>query len=291
MAGILSRCTRFAVVLPRVFGASARSATSYVNTEQKGKVLVVSIARPEKRNAINSETADQLSETFRHFEIDDSVNVAVLTGKGGNFCAGSDLQELAQKDAETYMKSFYPPGEGDGPMGPTRLKLTKPVIGAIQGYAVGGGLELALLCDLRVCEEDSVFGFFNRRFGVPLVDGGAVRLPYLIGLSRALDLIMTGRAVKAQEAIEIGLVNRVVPKGKAIEEAIKIAEKISRFPQESLKADRKTAFYSTFNADSFYDALTYEYRKGVKIPIVRDAIAGAQQFQQGMGKKGSFDEW
>ncbi|KAK3708841.1 hypothetical protein QZH41_005114 [Actinostola sp. cb2023] len=239
------------------------ATSSFVETEQKGKVLVISINRPEKRNAINSETATKLAECFRIFEIDDSYAVAVLCGKGGHFCSGYDLAELSEKKPEDFLSSIAPPGEGDGPLGPTRLKLTKPVVGAIQGHAVGGGLELALMCDLRIAEESTVFGFFNRRFGVPLLDGGAVRLPYLIGLSRALDLIITGRAVHSDEALHIGLANRVVPNGSAVEAAIKLATQIAKFPQDALKADRKSAFYSAFNADSFYDALTYEYRKAL----------------------------
>ncbi|XP_031558737.1 uncharacterized protein LOC116295133 [Actinia tenebrosa] len=291
MAGVLSMSRRFAFRIPRLAAAGTRLKSYLVEKERIGKVLMVSICRPEKRNAINVDTAKELSEIFQHFEIDDSVSVAVLCGKGGHFCAGYDLEELSDKEAEEYLKQIAPPGEGDGPMGCTRLKLTKPVVGAIQGHAVGGGLELALMCDLRVAEENTVFGFFNRRFGVPLLDGGAVRLPYLIGLSHALDLIITGRPVKADEALHIGLANRVVPKGKAIEECVKLAEQIAKYPQESLKADRKSAFYSAYNADSFYDALTYEYRKGVKLQTIKDSIEGARKFQKGFGKKGSFDDW
>ncbi|KAK3708847.1 hypothetical protein QZH41_016276 [Actinostola sp. cb2023] len=291
MASTLLKSARLTSRIPRFLASSRRLASSFVETEQKGKVLVVSINRPEKRNAINTETATELVECFHSFEIDDSSAVAVLCGKGGYFCSGYDLEELSQRDAEDFLSKLKPPGDGNGPLGPTRLKLTKPVVGAIQGHAVGGGLELALMCDLRIAEESTVFGFFNRRFGVPLLDGGAVRLPYIIGLSRALDLIMTGRAVHSDEALHIGLANRVVPNGSAVEEAIKLATQISKFPQDALKADRKTAFYSAYNADSFYDALTYEYRKGVKLPTIKDSIAGAQKFQSGIGKKGSFEEW
>ncbi|KAJ7321474.1 hypothetical protein OS493_034827 [Desmophyllum pertusum] len=201
---------------------------------------------------------------------------------GDSFCAGYDLEEISTSGPEEFLRSLAPPGEGDGPMGPTRLKLTKPVIGAIEGLAVAGGMELALMCDLRVVAEDMKMGIFNRRFGVPMLDGGSARLPAIIGLSRALDLIMTGRPVDAKEALSIGLANRVVPKGKVVEEAIKLAKMIAGFPREALIADRQSAFYSTFNADSFYDALTYEYRKGVKLTTIKEAFEGA---------KGSFKDY
>ncbi|XP_029195776.1 enoyl-CoA hydratase EchA19-like [Acropora muricata] len=287
---VLPRRARFAKISSLV-ALAKRFNSDLVETEQDGKIFHVVITRPEKRNAVNSETAKQLADAFRSFEVDEECNVAVFYGKGSNFCAGYDLEELSKRDPGTFLKSVPPVGEGDAPMGPSRLKLSKPVIGAIEGHAVAGGMELALMCDLRVAAEDSVMGIFNRRFGVPLLDGGTARLPYIVGLSRALDLIMTGRPVSATEAHSMGLVNRVVPKGKAVEEAIKLAQLISRFPSDSLIAERKAVFYAMFNAESFNDALTYEHTKGVKLGAIQDSIKGAREFLQGKGRKGSFDDY
>ncbi|CAH3029558.1 unnamed protein product [Porites evermanni] len=289
---LLSRQARLqALKIPLALSSARRFESTLVETEEDGKIFFVSIARPEKRNAVNAETAKQLSEAFRAFENHDECSVAVFFGKGGSFCAGYDLQELSERDPEKFLKSVPPVGEGDAPMGPSRLKLSKPVIGAIEGHAVAGGMELALICDLRVAAENTVMGIFNRRFGVPLLDGGTARLPYIVGLSRALDLIMTGRPVSAQEAYSMGLVNRVVPNGKALDEAIKLAKLIARFPQESLITERKSVYYSVFNAESFYDALSYEHSKGVKVQTIKDSIKGAKEFLEGKGRKGSFDDY
>src|SRR5262245_53196587 len=207
-----------------------------VRAERSGPVTTVILDRPEARNAVDGPTAAALAGAFRDFDADESAHVAVLWGAGGTFCAGADLKAVGGPDGNRTSP------DGDGPMGPTRLGLGKPVIAAISGYAVAGGLELAAWCDLRVAEEDAVLGVFCRRFGVPLIDGGTVRLPRLIGLSRALDLILTGRAVKADEALSMGLVNRVVPHGAARTAAEALAQELAAFPQECMRADRRSAY-------------------------------------------------
>src|SRR6204780_1282483 len=203
-----------------------------VRVELHGPVTTVILNRPEARNAVNGPTATGLFEAFEEFDRDDPASVAVLWGDGGTFCAGADLKAFGTPEANAVHRT------GPGPMGPTRLALSKPVIAAVSGYAVAGGLELALWCDLRVAEEVSVFGVFCRRWGVPLIDGGTVRLPRLIGMSRAMDLVLTGRGVGAAEAFEIGLVNRVVPVGVSRVEAERLALELSRFPQACMREDR-----------------------------------------------------
>lgn len=202
-----------------------------VEIQKRGAITIVTLDRPEARNAVDRETAQQLADAFRAFEQDDEAHVGVLYGAHGTFCAGADLKAFAAGNPNRLEP------EGDGPMGPSRMLLGKPVIAAISGHAVAGGLELALWCDLRVAEEDAILGVFCRRFGVPLIDGGTIRLPRLIGLSHALDLILTGRPVEADEALRMGLVNRVVAPGEALEQAIVLAEQIAKFPQVCMRQD------------------------------------------------------
>jgi len=207
-----------------------------VITEKNGGVTTVIINRPGVRNAVDRPTAEELAEAFRAFEADDEAHAAVLTGTGGFFCAGADLKGFTEGRANRMAE------DGDGPMGPSRMRMKKPVIAAVEGYAVAGGLELALWCDMRVVARDSVFGVFCRRWGVPLIDGGTVRLPRLIGLSHALDMILTGRPVEADEALGMGLANRVVEPGTARVEAEALAQQIIQFPQQCLLSDRQSAY-------------------------------------------------
>uniref|UniRef100_A0A8C9ZTK6 Zgc:101569 n=1 Tax=Sander lucioperca TaxID=283035 RepID=A0A8C9ZTK6_SANLU len=256
-----------------------------VVTERRGSVVTVAINRLEVRNAVNQETARRLLEELEAFDSDPDLNVAVLHGKGGNFCAGYDLKELANHTASLKLEQDVT--KGPGPMGPSRLELSKPLIAAVSGFAVAGGLELALLADLRVVEESAVMGVFCRRFGVPLIDGGTVRLPRLIGLSRALDLILTGRPIGALEALAYGLANRVVPDGQALQAALQLAEQISSFPQQCLRADRFSAMYSCYDAPSFTQAMQYEINHGIPV-IQSEAVTGATSFTTGAGKGGKF---
>lgn len=225
--------------------------------ERRGPVTTVVLARPEVRNAVDGPTAAALAGAFRAFDADPEARVAVLWGEGGHFCAGADLKAIGTARANRVA------ADGDGPMGPTRLRLGKPVIAAVAGYAVAGGLELALWCDLRVADEDATFGVFNRRWGVPLIDGGTVRLPRLIGTSRAMDLILTGRPVPAREAYEIGLVNRLVPAGRARAEAEALAAQLAQFPPTGLSQDRR----SVLEQDGLDEpaALANEFRLGQQI--------------------------
>jgi len=226
-----------------------------ITVEKNKPVTTVILSRPEVRNAVDRGAAQALADTFREFEADDSALVGVLYGDNATFCAGADLKAIAEGRGNRVEL------EGDGPMGPTRMLLSKPVIAAISGYAVAGGLELALWCDLRVAEDDAVMGVFCRRWGVPLIDGGTVRLPRLIGLGRALDLILTGRPVEAREALQMGLVNRVAAKGAAREEAEKLAREIAAFPQVCMREDRMSA-YEQFDL-SLTDALRNEFNHGL----------------------------
>ena len=247
--------------------------------DKDGPVTIISISRPETRNAIDRETAQELADGFREFDADENANVAVLAGEKGHFCAGADLKKIAAGRPNRLNP------DGDGPMGPTRMILSKPVIAAIAGYAVAGGLELALWCDLRVMEEDGVLGVFCRRWGVPLIDGGTVRLPRLIGLSRALDMILTGRPVEAQEALQMGLVNRVVPHGKARNTAIELAHQLAAFPQTCLRGDRQSAI-EQFDL-SFKQAMANEFKKGLP-SLKKEAELGAARFANGAGRHGEF---
>lgn len=252
-----------------------------VRSETAGWVTSIFLSRPDVRNAIDRSTAEALASAFRTFESDSNARVAVLHGEGGTFCAGADLGALSRGEGNRIDP------EGDGPLGPTRMLVSKPVIAAVAGHAVAGGLELALLCDLRVVEEDAVFGVFCRRFGVPLVDGGTVRLPRLIGLSRALDLILTGRAVGAAEALAMGLANRVVPRGQSLAAAQALAAEIAKFPQATMRGDRASA-YEQF-ALSLDDALKNEFRHGLASLASGEAIEGATQFRAGKGRHGAFE--
>jgi enoyl-CoA hydratase len=243
----------------------------------------VILSRPEVRNAVDHATAGVLADAFQTFEADKEAKVAVFFGEQGTFCAGADLKAIASGDLQGHTKNVF---EGDGPMGPTRMVLCKPVIAAVAGHAVAGGLELALWCDLRVMEEDAILGVFSRRWGVPLIDGGTVRLPRLIGLGHALDLIITGRPVTAQEALSMGLVNRVVPKGKAREAAEKLALEISSFPQACLNTDRMSA-YTQWDLP-LKEALRNEFKKG--FPMVEaEGRSGAARFVGGAGRRGKFE--
>ena len=252
-----------------------------VIVEKNGPVTTVILSRPEVRNAVDRETAEALVAAFLAFDKDDDARAAVFYGEGGTFCAGADLKAIASgRHNRTEVT-------GDGPMGPSRLLLEKPVIAAVSGYAVAGGLELALWCDLRVMEEDATVGVFCRRWGIPLIDGGTIRLPRLIGLSRALDLILTGRAVSAAEALSIGLANRVVPKGTARQAAESLAREIAAFPQVCLRGDRLSA-YEQFDL-SFEEALANEFNHGLNA-LREETSAGAERFSSGAGRHGSFND-
>jgi enoyl-CoA hydratase len=248
-----------------------------VRVEDDGAVRTVIIDRPHCRNAVDPDTADALRQAFVDFESDDSAAVAILTGAGDHFCAGFDLKAVEPGNAR------YEP-EGDGPMGPSRMLLSKPVIAAIEGYAVAGGLELALWCDMRVASESAVFGVFCRRWGVPLIDGGTVRLPRIVGQGRALDMILTGRPVEAAEALAIGLANRVVAKGGALAAAQALAAGITRFPALCMRTDRMSA-YRQWDFD-LAEALRFEGREGVR-PLRAEAAAGADLFAKGAGRGGA----
>ncbi|XP_041361244.1 probable enoyl-CoA hydratase isoform X3 [Gigantopelta aegis] len=236
-----------------------------VETEKHGQVFLIGINRPEVRNCVDPETSRQLIAAFRQFDREEDLLVAVLHGHGGVFCAGYDLKFLSEVDASVG-PTFKEPVESDeAPMGPSRMLCTKPVIAAVAGYAVAGGLELACMCDLRVVEESAVMGVFCRRFGVPLLDGGTVRLPRLIGLSRALDLILTGRQVSAKEAFQFGLANRLVATGTALGQSVQLAKEIAKHPQMCMKADRRSAYYSAYDAKSTVDAFQFEFENGIKV--------------------------
>jgi enoyl-CoA hydratase len=250
-----------------------------VHVEKDGAITIVTIDRPEVRNAVDPATAEALRAAFKAFELDEGASVAVLTGAGGHFCAGYDLKALATRGTE------YDP-EGEGPMGPTRRLLSKPVIAAVDGYAVAGGLELALWCDMRIAAEGATFGVFCRRWGVPLIDGGTVRLPRIVGQGRALDLILTGRPIDAAEALAIGLANKVVPEGQARTAAANIAQQIAAFPQLCLRTDRASA-YAAFDTD-LPSALRAEAEAG-EAPVLEGAREGAARFASGVGRRGTFD--
>lgn len=251
-----------------------------IDVTREGPLTVVRLNRPERRNAVNRPTAEALAEAFRAFDADPEAKVAILTGEGGTFCAGADLKAVADGEEANRVEP-----EGDGPMGPSRMLLGKPVIAAIEGHAVAGGLELALWCDMRVVAEDAVLGVFCRRWGVPLIDGGTVRLPRLIGLSRALDLILTGRPVGAEEALAMGLANRVTKPGEALAEAKALATRIAAFPQACMRADRMSAYEQ--HAMDLPDAIANELRHGAT--VMDEAVTGAARFRDGAGRHGSFD--
>ncbi|MCL7430022.1 crotonase/enoyl-CoA hydratase family protein [Streptomyces sp. YS415] len=251
-----------------------------VRVERQGPVTTVVLSRPEARNAVDGPTAAELAAAFREFEADEQARVAVLWGEGGTFCAGADLKALGTERSNQVTE------DGDGPMGPTRMRLSKPVIAAVAGHAVAGGLELALWCDLRVAEEDAVLGVFCRRWGVPLIDGGTVRLPRLIGTSRALDMILTGRPVAAPEAYGMGLVNRVVPPGTARARAEALAAAIAAFPQPCLRADRASVLDQEGLTEQA--ALRSEQRHGAG--VLEQSLEGAARFASGAGRHGAFGD-
>jgi enoyl-CoA hydratase len=252
----------------------------HVVVERAGPITTVVIARPDVRNAVDRKTAELLADAFREFDADPSASVAILTGAEGTFCAGADLKAVARGEPNRVEET------GDGPMGPSRMVLSKPVIAAIAGHAVAGGLELALWCDLRVVEEGAELGVLCRRWGVPLIDGGTIRLPRIIGLGRALDLILTGRLVGAEEALAMGLANRVVPKGRALAEATAIAEQLAKFPQLCMRGDRLSAYEQ--HDLSLEAALRNELGHGMKA-LTQEAVTGALKFAGGKGRGGSFE--
>jgi enoyl-CoA hydratase len=263
---------------------AARSAEAGVRVEIDGPVTTIIMSRPERRNAVDGPMAEALRDAFLAFEADDSQSVAVLWGDHGVFCAGADLAALEDPERAHELDLD---GGGGGPMGPSRLSFSKPVIAAVSGYAVAGGLELALMADLRVADETAVFGVFCRRWGVPLIDGGTVRLPRAIGMSRALDMILTGRPVDAREALSFGLANRVAPAGQARAAAEALAREIAAFPQACLRADRRSAFTQW---DLPLDAaLREEGRRGAPI-VAAEGRSGARRFVDGAGRHGRFED-
>ncbi|MER7283567.1 crotonase/enoyl-CoA hydratase family protein [Dactylosporangium sp. NPDC000244] len=249
-----------------------------VRVERRDRVCTVILDRPQARNAVDRATAEALAAAFRDFDADPGADVAVLWGAGGTFCSGADLKAVAAGEGNRVEP------DGDGPLGPTRMRLSKPVIAAVSGHAVAGGLELAVWCDLRVVEEDAIFGVYCRRFGVPLIDGGTVRLPRLIGTGRALDLILTGRPVDAAEALRIGLADRVVPPGTAREAAETLAAGLAALPQECLRNDRRSLYDSI--GRSVEDGLAIEHRLGVA-SLGSGALHGAARFVAGEGRGGT----
>ena len=255
-----------------------------VLVERDGPVTIISINRPERRNAVNGATAKLLFDAFLAFDADESASVAVFTGTGGYFCAGADLKMVATGDPEK--KRELGGFQTIAPMGPSRLRLSKPVIAAVEGHAVAGGMELALWADMRVVGEGAVFGIFCRRFGVPLIDLGTIRLPRLIGHSRAMDLILTGRPVEAKEALDLGIANRLVPKGEARAHAIAIAKDIAAFPQACLRNDKRSAL-AQWDLDE-EAAIKDELTGGLQVIASGETVAGAQRFASGVGRHGSF---
>ena len=252
-----------------------------IRVETADRVTTVTMARAERRNAVDGVMAAELAAAFRAFDADDAADVAVFYGEGGNFCAGADLKAVGTDRQNSVTV------EGDGPMGPTRLRLSKPVIAAIEGHAVAGGLELAMWCDLRVAASDATFGVFCRRWGVPLIDGGTVRLPRLIGMSRAMDMILTGRAVSADEALAMGLANRVVEPGTVLAAAQQLAREISAFPQTCMRNDRASAYAQSTLPET--KALECETRIGMD-SLMADGVAGAGRFAGGAGRHGTFGD-
>lgn len=250
-----------------------------VDVRRDGRVSIVTLNRPTRRNAVDGPTAEALTAAFVAFAADDTLDVAVLTGAGGQFCAGADLQAFASGQATNRVEA-----DGDGPMGPTRMVLGKPVIAAIEGHAVAGGLELALWADLRIVARSATLGVFCRRWGVPLIDGGTARLPALIGLSRALDLILTGRAVAADEALQIGLANRVVEDGAALETAVALAHELCALPQAALRGDRLAAIEGVGLPTA--QAMSNEFRHGLA-SLAGEAQDGARRFAGGAGRHGA----
>ena len=253
-----------------------------VLVEEQDSTTIITINRPHARNAVDGPTAALLADAFRAFDANDSQKVAILTGAEGTFCAGADLKAVSEGRGNRVGS------DGDGPMGPTRMLLTKPVIAAVEGFAVAGGLELAVWCDLRVAAEDAVFGVYCRRWGVPLVDGGTIRLTRMLGHSHALDMILTGRGVSGAEASHMGLANRLAPKGEALRAAIELATSIGKFPQGCMRNDRRSS-YDQWNL-SLADALLRETQLGLEVIRSGETREGASRFAAGRGRHGNFDE-
>jgi enoyl-CoA hydratase len=247
-----------------------------IHIETDGPIMTITIDRPEVANAIDRPTATELADAFRTFDGDEALSIAVLTGANGKFCAGADLK--AMRDPEGGRVTRLEP-DGDGPVGPTRMMLSKPVIAAVEGHAVAGGLELAAWCDLRVAAEDAVFGVYCRRWGIPLMDGGTIRLARLIGHSHALDLILTGRGVSGEEALRMGLANRLVPKGKALEHAVELAREIASRPQAALRSDRLSSYEQWSLA--LADALAGEYHHGMTTLSTGEMLGGLDDYATG----------
>lgn len=263
--------------------SSTHAEQSAIQIERRGTTCLITINRPEVRNAIDGPTAAALAEALRAFDRNENLAVAVLTGSGGTFCAGFDLKAVAEGT-----RSLRVSEGGDGPLGVTRMLLSKPVIAAVEGYAVAGGLEVALWCDLRVAADNAIFGVLNRRWGVPLVDGGTIRLPRLIGQSHALDLILTGRSVSGQEALTMGLANRLTRPGEAIFAALALAEALARFPQHGLRSDRLSMYEQW--ALSWEEALGNETRHGLEVLRSGESVEGARRFAAGHGRHGSTSD-
>jgi len=253
-----------------------------VDVSTRGRTRLITINRPACKNAVDGPTAAELADAFRRFDADSTHDVAVLTGAEGTFCAGADLKALPTPQANRVAL------DGDGPMGPTRMLVRKPVIAAVEGYAVAGGLELAAWCDLRVAASDAVFGVFCRRWGVPLIDGGTVRLTRLLGQSHAMDLILTGREVRADEAQRMGLVNRLCEPGQALDKALDLAEQLSRFPQACLRSDRLSA-YEQWSLP-MPEALRQETEAGLRVLASGETAKGAARFSAGRGRHGDFED-
>lgn len=260
----------------------ATEGEGLVVTERHDDLLLVRINRPQARNAVDGPTAELLATAFREFEADDGLRVAILTGNGAHFCAGADLKAVSEGSRGNRLSP-----EGDGPMGPSRMRLSKPVIAAVSGYCVAGGLELAAWCDLRVADATAIFGVFCRRFGVPLIDGGTVRLPRLVGQSHAMDMILTGRPVEADEALRMGLANRVVAEGQAVDHAMVLARQLAEFPQTCLRGDRMSALEQWALPES--EALANEFRHGQSTLASGETASGAGRFHSGQGRHGAFE--
>lgn len=281
--------------------------TNTILTTTQDGITTITINRPHRRNAVDPPTAKALYNAILAFDADPAQKICILTGAGGTFCAGADLHAVAaagpspsalitQENLQPVPVPVPPSSKDErepvrslGPMGPTRLQISKPLIAAIAGHAVAGGLELALLADLRVVEEDAVLGVFCRRWGVPLIDGGTVRLQAIVGLGRALDLILTGRGVGAREALGMGLVSRVVGKGRAVEEARVLARELMRFPEKCMNVDRESCYYSAYAAGSMEDALRREFEMGSKV-LATESVRGAARFRDGEGRHGRFEK-
>ncbi|MDH3643310.1 MAG: crotonase/enoyl-CoA hydratase family protein [Gammaproteobacteria bacterium] len=259
-----------------------QDATDNVLVEKTGETTIVTINRPEVRNAVDGPTAAALADAFRSFDADAESKVAILTGAEGTFCAGADLKAVSAGDGNRVRL------DGDGPMGPSRMLLNKPVVAAVEGHAVAGGLELAVWCDLRVAASDAVFGVYCRRWGVPLIDGGTIRLPRLIGMSHAMDLILTGRGVSGEEAKSMGLANRLSAPGAALDGALELAGELARFPQLCMRSDRRSAYEQW--SQPLNEALTEETRLGLEVIRSGETREGATRFAGGAGRHGDFKE-